>query len=113
MLSDTAVRSAGLQSLQEGVLAVSRIPIYRNNLSGCHDGWPADRIAANVLAPTPDACRLYRKYFGVQKSGSGRMARPKRRKRKGRVSHDLPGYDNVTAVIDERIQTNRFTLSRH
>ena len=43
----------------------------------------ADRIAVIVLAANPklrDA--LYRKYFRVRKSGSGRMAQPKRRKRK-------------------------------
>jgi len=80
MLSNTAVRSASLQRPPGGVLAYSHIP--GNNLGGCHDaGGGSD--CANVLAANPQMrVALYRKYFGVQKSGSGRMAQPKRRKRK-------------------------------
>ena len=64
MLSNTAVRSAGLQGCPER--GIGRTPIYREITSVAAMMLAADRIAAIVLAANPklrDA--LYRKYFGV------------------------------------------------
>ena len=45
----------------------------------------ADRIAANVLAASPELRdALYRKYLGVSEERLRHMAHPKRRKRKRR-----------------------------
>jgi len=64
MLSNTAVRSAGLQGCAGR--GNGRTPIYREMTSVAAMMLAADRIAGTVLAASPELRdALYRKYFGV------------------------------------------------
>jgi hypothetical protein len=64
MLSNTAVRSAGLQGCPGR--GIGRTPIYREMTSVAAMMLAADRIAPIVLAASPELRdALYRKYFGV------------------------------------------------
>ena len=64
MLSNTAVRSAGLQGCPGR--GIGRTPIYREMTSAAAMMLATDRIAAIVLAASPELRdALYRKYFGV------------------------------------------------
>ena len=64
MLSNIAVRSAGLQRCPGR--SIDRTPIYREMTSVAAMMLAADRIAAIVLAANPELRdALYRKYFGV------------------------------------------------
>jgi hypothetical protein len=76
MLSNRAVRSAGLQGRPGR--CIGRIPIYREITSVAGMMLAADRIAAIVLAANPELCdALYRKYFGVSE-GVAPVAWPSR-----------------------------------
>jgi hypothetical protein len=83
MLSNTAVRSAGLQGCPGR--GIGRTPIYREMTSVAAMMLAADRIAPIVLAASPELRdALYRKYFGVSEEwlrshGSAEAEEAKRR----------------------------------
>src|ERR1700730_6638877 len=96
MLSNTAVRSASLQGFQQEVLAVfpySHIP--GNNLGGCHDAGGGSDCGECVGRQTSrSATRSIENTSTFRKIGSGRMAQPKRTKRK-RLSIGLNRWRGV------------------